>query len=155
MCRFQKYQRRVAVLDHVVALKMETGDNDLTAWEWLQRLVKMLGEHGMSSEESAGENEVEPVLYIKRLEWRRCIDRELDIIDAERMLDSDIFSPRGAKPVKRIRAPGNPVGSRDAVNGLPVDFYDAAWFGDLTQRQIEALNLSKDNFVWMQIMTMR
>ena len=48
----------------------------------------------------------------------------------------------------------NPVSSHNAVNGLPVDFDDVAWFGNLTQHQTEALNLSKDNFVWMQIMTM-
>ncbi|KAI5996705.1 hypothetical protein EDD15DRAFT_2163325 [Pisolithus albus] len=50
--RHNKYKWRIAVLDHVVQLSMEAGNDDQTAWEWLQCLVKTLGEQGMSSEES-------------------------------------------------------------------------------------------------------
>ena len=90
------------VLDHIVKLRAKNGDDDLAAWEWLQRLVKLLGEQGMSSEESAIENNVEHLLRVKRMEWRCCIDQELDIVDVECIIDSDIFSRRGAKPVKRV-----------------------------------------------------
>ncbi|KAI5987192.1 hypothetical protein EDD15DRAFT_2372596 [Pisolithus albus] len=151
--RRNKYKRRKAVLDYVVQLRTEAGSDDQTAWEWLQRLVKTLGEQGMSSEESAVENEIERVLRVKRMEWRRCIDRELDIIDVERVLDNNIFSPRGAKPVKRVRAPDNPVSSRGAVGGLPMELYDRTWIAGRTQREIESLDISEDKFIWMKVAT--
>ncbi|KAG6375694.1 hypothetical protein JVT61DRAFT_3268 [Boletus reticuloceps] len=151
---FQKYLRRVSTLDGVVKLKTEGGDNDLVVWEWLQRLVRFLGENGMSSEESAVENNFEHVLRVKNMEWRRCIDRELDIVDVERIVDSDIFSPQGAKPVKRIRALDNPMSSRDAVKGLPVDLYDGAWFSRLTQREIDTLAVATHRFPWMKVATL-
>ncbi|KAI6102048.1 hypothetical protein EV401DRAFT_1893978 [Pisolithus croceorrhizus] len=88
-----KYKRRMAVLNYVVQLRMEVSNDDLTAWKWLQRLVKTLGEQGISSKESAVENEIEQVLHIKRMEWRCCIDHELDIINVEQVLDDNIFSP--------------------------------------------------------------
>ncbi|KAI5992984.1 hypothetical protein EDD15DRAFT_2136482, partial [Pisolithus albus] len=62
-----------------------------TLWQWLQRLINSLGEHGMSSEESSVENGIENVLRVKRMEWQRNIDKELDIIDLQRILDKDIF----------------------------------------------------------------
>lgn len=132
-------------------LKTETADNDLPAWEWLQHLVKTLGEHGMSSEESAVENEVEHVLRVKNMEWRRGIGRELDIVDVERILDSEIFAPQGSKPVKRIRAHDNPMTSRDVVTGLPMELYDGAWIANLTQRQLDSLGVSSANFAWMEV----
>ncbi|KIJ59115.1 hypothetical protein HYDPIDRAFT_33511 [Hydnomerulius pinastri MD-312] len=149
--RRNKYHRRVAVLDHIAKLKTDTANDDLPAWEWLQHLIKTLSEHGMSSEESAVENEVEHVLRVKNMEWRRYVERELDLVDAERILDSDIFSPQGAKPVKRSRAPDNPTSRRDAVMGLPMDLYDGAWIASLTQRQLESLEASNDKFIWMKV----
>ncbi|KIJ68876.1 hypothetical protein HYDPIDRAFT_25128 [Hydnomerulius pinastri MD-312] len=146
-----KYRRHAAVLDHIMKLKVETADNDLTAWEWLQRLIKSLGEHGMSSEESAVENKVEHVLRVKNMEWRRGVEQELDIVDLERVLDSDIFSPQGSKPVKRIRAPNNLTTSRDAVTGLPMALYDGAWIAGLTQRQLDSLAISNEEFIWMKV----
>ncbi|KAI5996399.1 hypothetical protein EDD15DRAFT_2131072, partial [Pisolithus albus] len=86
-----KYSRRKAILDHIVATKSEVPDDDLRSWQWLQHLINSLGEHGMSSEESSVENGIENVLQVKRMEWRRNIDKELDIIDLQRILDKDIF----------------------------------------------------------------
>ncbi|KAG2054469.1 hypothetical protein BDR06DRAFT_854248, partial [Suillus hirtellus] len=64
---------------------------DLPAWQWLQRLVRTLGEGGMSSEESDVKNDIETVLRVKNMTWRRAIERELDIINHQRMVDDDIF----------------------------------------------------------------
>ncbi|KIJ64128.1 hypothetical protein HYDPIDRAFT_168190 [Hydnomerulius pinastri MD-312] len=152
--RRNKYNRRVAILDHIIKLKLETVDDDLSAWEWLRHLIKTLGEHGMSSEESAVENDVEHVLRVKRMEWRCCIDRELDIVDTERLLDNNIFAAQGAKPVKRIRAPDNPVSSRDVVTGLPMELYDGAWVAGLTQCQVDTLGVCRESFGWMKVATM-
>lgn len=81
-------------MGHIVKLKTEGGDDDIESWRWLQDLIHFLGEHGMSSEESAVENEVEHVLRVKQMEWRRSIDRELEIVDTERLIGNDIFPPK-------------------------------------------------------------
>ena len=124
---------------------------DVPVWEWLSHLIKTLGECGMSSEESAVENDIEHVLRIKRMEWRRCIDKQLEIIDTERLVDSDIFARQGAKPVKRIRAHDNPESRRDPIPGLPMTLYDSAWIASLTERQLGALDVSLVAFPWMTV----
>ncbi|KAG2108813.1 hypothetical protein DEU56DRAFT_920450 [Suillus clintonianus] len=90
-----KYLRRAKVLEQVIELKKDGEDDDLPAWQWLQKLVKTLGDGGMSSEESDIENDVECVLRVKNMAWRRGIERELNIIDNQRVLDNDIFSAPG------------------------------------------------------------
>ncbi|KAI6023616.1 hypothetical protein BKA83DRAFT_4019556, partial [Pisolithus microcarpus] len=69
----------------------EGNEDDTGAWKWLQRLVKTLGEHGMSSDESDIGNDVEEVLRVKNMGWRRSIARELDLVDLQRLVDTDIF----------------------------------------------------------------
>ncbi|KAI6102774.1 hypothetical protein EV401DRAFT_2079834 [Pisolithus croceorrhizus] len=149
--RRNKYHRRVMVLDEMVKSKSEAQDDDLQSWKWLRSLIKTLGEHGMSSEESSVENGVENVLRVKNMPWHRNIDRELEIVDFQRLLDTDIFSPQGSKPLTRKRSPDNPSTTRDAVKALPLALYDGAWFAQLTERQIEALNVPQQTFSWMKV----
>ena len=84
------------ILDHIAALKSDTYDDDLPSWQWLGRLIKTSGEHGMSSEESAVENGVENVLHVKTMSWHRNIDCELEIMDLQHTVDIDIFSLQGS-----------------------------------------------------------
>ncbi|KAI6133981.1 hypothetical protein EV401DRAFT_2064473 [Pisolithus croceorrhizus] len=149
--RQNKYHRRVMVLDEMVKSKSEAQDDNLQSWKWLRSLIKTLGEHGMSSEESSVENGVENVLRVKNMPWRRNIDQELEIVDFQRLLDTDIFSPQGSKPLTRKRSPDNPSTTRDAVKALPLALYDGAWFAQLTERQIEALNVPQQTFSWMKV----
>ncbi|KAI5980351.1 hypothetical protein EDC04DRAFT_2618875 [Pisolithus marmoratus] len=72
-------------------MKSEDPDDDLRSWKWLQRLINTLGEHGMSSEESSVENGIENVLRVKNLEWRKNINKELEIVDLQQVIDKDIF----------------------------------------------------------------
>ena len=147
---------RIAVLEHVVKLKMEENADDLHNWTWLQDVVQHLGEHGMSSEESDIENDVEQVLWVKTMGWRHSIERELDLIDLQWLLDDDIFSPQGSQPMRRIRSQAKPSSSQPAVKGLPISFYDSAWFSRLTQRQTEALELSTSKtFSWRRVAAAR
>ena len=105
----------------------------------------------MSSEESDLENEVEEVLRVKHMDWHRAIEWELDFVDLQRLVDVDVFAPQGSQPMKRIRASGNPLSSRDPVKGLPMTLYNRAWVASLTQRQLEVLDISKELLPWMQI----
>ncbi|KAG8220661.1 hypothetical protein J3R82DRAFT_2942 [Butyriboletus roseoflavus] len=133
----KKYYCRVTTLDNIVNLKAKEGEDDLLAWEWLSHLIKTLGEHGMSLEESAVKNQIEHVLQVKQMGWWHCINRKLD----------------GAKPVKRIHANDNPSSSRNAVSGLPMALYDSAWIADLMQCQLDALDVSSNTFDWMMVAT--
>ncbi|KAG1775116.1 hypothetical protein EV702DRAFT_946811, partial [Suillus placidus] len=47
-CRKNKYSRRATVLDHLIKYKTDENEEDLPAWQWLQKLVRTLGEAGMS-----------------------------------------------------------------------------------------------------------
>ncbi|KAI6095456.1 hypothetical protein F5141DRAFT_1068368 [Pisolithus sp. B1] len=146
-----KYHRRKTVLDRIVAMKSETSDDDLGSWKWLQRLINTLGEHSMSSEESSVENGIENVLRVKKLEWQRNIDKELEIVDLQHVLDKDIFCSQGSKPLPRKHAPDNLISSQAPVVGLPMALYDDTWILQLTERQRESLEISKVPFPWMKL----
>jgi hypothetical protein len=147
----QKYTRRTKVLHHIVELKKDENDEDLLGWQWLQKLIKTLGDGGMSSEESDVENDVECVLRVKNMTWRRGIERELQIVDNQRLLEDDIFAPQGSKPMKRIRASGNPTTSRSSITGLPKGLYNGEWLAGLTERQVQRLEISDERFTWMKV----
>ncbi|KIK20280.1 hypothetical protein PISMIDRAFT_13113 [Pisolithus microcarpus 441] len=149
--RHNKYCRRTTVVKNLVKLKMEENEDDIDAWKWLKDLITSLGKHGMSSEESGVENEVEVVLHVKNLPWHRSIERELDLIDLQRLLDRDIFALQGARPLQRIRAPGNLASARPAIKGLPIALYDRSWIAELSQWQLEALHIADTPFPWMKI----
>ncbi|KAF8580840.1 hypothetical protein K439DRAFT_1355901, partial [Ramaria rubella] len=57
--------------------------SNVVIWEWLQRLVQLLGMEGMSSEESGKEGDLEDVLQVKTIPWRRDLEKELAIIDRQ------------------------------------------------------------------------
>jgi hypothetical protein len=147
----QKYTHRATILQKVIELKKEDEDDDLPAWQWLQKLIKTLGDDGMSSEESDIENDVECVLRVKNMTWRRGIEQELSVIDNQRVLDDDIFAPQGSKPMKRICAPGNLTTLRSPVTGLPKALYDTKWIDGLTKGQVERLDVSSEIFRWMTV----
>ncbi|KAI6094913.1 hypothetical protein F5141DRAFT_1068943 [Pisolithus sp. B1] len=96
-----KYHRRKTVLDCIITTKSEVPDDDLCSWQWLQCLINSLGEHGMSSEESSVENGIENVLRVKKMEWQKNVNKELEIIDLQWILNKDIFCSQGTKPLPR------------------------------------------------------
>ncbi|KAG2126381.1 uncharacterized protein EDB93DRAFT_1053219, partial [Suillus bovinus] len=74
--------RQTKVLHHIIELKKD---------EWLQQLIEMLGDDRMSSEESDVENDVEMVLRVKNMPWCCGVEKELNIIDHQRVLENEIF----------------------------------------------------------------
>lgn len=44
--------------------------NNIQVWEWLSHLIMTLGHHGMSSEKSAVENDIEHILCVKQMSWQ-------------------------------------------------------------------------------------
>jgi hypothetical protein len=132
-------------------VELKEGADDLDLWEWIQKVLEYLGPDGMSSEESAIEG-IEKVYRVKIVEWRRNLDKEMDIIDRQRLLDSDIFSPRGSLPVARIRTGERPHSSRTPVSGLPRTFYDKKWLEEQSERYRRlTLCVSREQFQWFKI----
>ncbi|KAI6094165.1 hypothetical protein EV401DRAFT_2084644 [Pisolithus croceorrhizus] len=109
------------------------------------------GEHGMSSEESSVENGIENVLQVKKMEWQKNIDKELEIIDLQQILNKDIFCLQGAKPLPRKHAPDNPTSSQAPVTALPMALCNEEWILQLTEHQRGSLKISKEPFPWMKI----
>ena len=128
----------------MLAVKEAKGNDEVLAWQFLDNVIMTLGSDGMSSEDSEGED-AEPIFCTHILPWRRDIVKELNIIDQQRLRNSDIFSPRGAKAAKRLRSDNFPKSERKAVKGLPRPFYDQNW---LAQNQ----GISSDvPFRWMTV----
>jgi hypothetical protein len=106
----------------------------------------------MSSEESDVENDMETVLRVKNMPWCHEVERELNIIDHQRVFDDKIFLPQGSKLMKRIRAPGNPKTSQSPMTGLPKGLYNDEWMSDLTEQEVQRLEMSNETFRWIKVM---
>lgn len=139
------------IVQSIIALKAEDGEGDLEVhvWEWLEKLLQQLGSEGTSSDSSSIED-FETIYRVKALVWRRSVGDYMDIIDRQRHLDEDIFSPQGSKPIKRVRAEGNGVSTRSPVKGLPRALYNDQWFQQNCSRL--TLNVSHDQFRWLNIL---
>ncbi|HEV7738570.1 MAG TPA: hypothetical protein VGO47_14515 [Chlamydiales bacterium] len=142
----QKYNWRIRTVTTTLQLKEAENASDIKIWAWLRVMLQHLGPEGMSSEDTCTEG-LETVYRVKILNWRHNIENELSIIDRQRILDADIFSPRGSKPAKRLRSDGNPVSTRKPVKKLPRALYDDAWY-QLKPKEYRELTLcvSKEQF---------
>jgi hypothetical protein len=90
-------------------------------------------------------------MTIKNMTWRRVIERELDIIDQQRILDGDIVAPQGSKPMKWICSAGNTTTSRMQVDGLSKALYNKEWLAGLTKCEVERLSISDETFKWVRV----
>ncbi|KAF8573646.1 hypothetical protein K439DRAFT_1624919 [Ramaria rubella] len=153
-CPFRNFEWWVQTVQATIALKRTDGEPNVQIWSWLEKLLFLLGVDGVSSEESATENDIETVYWVKILTWRRDINKELQIIDHECMLNSEIFAPQGAKPVMRVRGTGNPVSTCDMVKGLPQILCDGTWYDRTPSDDWEVtLAVSKEQFQWLSILS--
>jgi hypothetical protein len=118
-------------------------------WNWLRNLVDTLGHDGMSSEETSLGSDIEVGLQVKRLLWRRKIEKELNLIDsAEKNIKG--YMKAGTKPMRQICSNNHLVSSRTAVDGLPRLLYDDEWFKE-DKRQELTLHIPDVQWDWMHI----
>jgi hypothetical protein len=99
------------VIEGMVALKVQAEAPNTHIWDHLVNLIKMLGQDGMSSDESKDEIHeiIEPMYQTRTMPWQRDIEDKLKIINNQWYLDQDIFACSGAKPLKRMCGPQNQV----------------------------------------------
>jgi hypothetical protein len=129
---------------------LEAEENDVALWTWLRNILEKLGGQGMSSDESEVGDGLEPVFRPKVLRWRRKMETELGLIDANRV-GQKAFGKQGSKPVKRRRHAENAASTREPVDGLPRSFYDDSWFVNRTGRD-RIVKASQDEFPWMTVL---
>ena len=106
----------------------------------------------MSSEKSDGEGEqLQPILWVKILPWRRNISHELAIIDKQRK-NITVFRNQGSKPIHRERDHGvHLVSSRLPVPDLPRALYSDEWLESLDDAERAVLSVNDEKFEWMLI----
>ena len=113
-------------------------------------MLQMLGQNGMSSEESEIEEETETLLRVKRLPWRRNISRELDYVDTHRVCDPNSFGKQGSKPLRRRRGDENLISTCAPVRGLPAAFYNRQWLEQECSIEVQR-SVSDVPFKWMNL----
>jgi hypothetical protein len=147
----QKYLRRLRVLEQTISCKEQENAIDVPHWKWLRNVIENLGEDGMSSEES-DHGATEMTYRPTKMEWRRKIDHELQLIDNEYRRLRITQPQRGAIPAIRERGSGV-VSSRGPVTGLSMAFYDETWLLSKSDEYISrTLKVSGDTFKWKDIM---
>ena len=112
--------------------------------------MRELGPDGTSSDECGLEDGIKEVYYTKVMLWRRELERELRIIDEQWLVDTDLFTPRGLKPGKRIQGSGNLRISCPALASLLQLFYNEQWLD--TQPSKLHMQVSMENFKWYNIL---
>jgi hypothetical protein len=148
----QKHSRRLHTVDCIIQLRIEREDDlELPVWRWIKGLLEILGSDGMSSDETSVDN-VETIYRVKVLAWRRKVEEFFEVVDRERVLDAALYPAQGAKPVRRVRHPDNPVTERPPVYGLPQSVYDQDWIEHQSENYLElTLHVSKEQFDWMNV----
>ncbi|EPQ51308.1 hypothetical protein GLOTRDRAFT_96482 [Gloeophyllum trabeum ATCC 11539] len=112
--------------DQTITIKSERGELDTLFWTYLRSIIVWYGEDGMSSDDTDEETDG---FRVRKMSWRRDIERELKIVDDQRDADG-IKDNCGSKPAPRSR--GEPCGTtqRQPPVRLPSSFYDSQWLND-------------------------
>ena len=115
-------------------------------------MIQAYGPDGMSSEESDNEGEeIQPLLRVKVMPWRRNISHELGIIDKQCKIAGS-FHNQGSKPMRRERRAGNAaVSSRPPVPDLPKALYDQEWWNGLDDMERALVSVNEEVFEWVRI----
>ncbi|KAJ7691834.1 hypothetical protein B0H16DRAFT_1752187 [Mycena metata] len=98
--KHRKYEDRVQAIVKTIGIKKDNGTaNDIATWERLLKMVELLGEHGMSSEEEdyleANVLRTIPSREVGELGGRRCRSGGDDRDDVTSSPSSPIFTPIG------------------------------------------------------------
>jgi hypothetical protein len=98
-------------------------------WQQAKRIIGELGVEGMSSDERSPEDGTAGKLRVKNMPWRRNVFNLLEAVDGERLIDAELYSKRGSRPLPRVRKNFYPSSRRDPVCGLQESLYDDEWLG--------------------------
>lgn len=110
-------------------------------WEHLDSILEVLGAGGMSSDESEVEDDGRKVYYVRRMGWRRrALSGRMILIDRDRNVKTAYNNTRPGNPPRLRKRRNNPTETlRNALPGLPVNFYEPGWYNQLNDRQRKEL----------------
>jgi hypothetical protein len=127
-------------------------DADLPQWKFLQRLICTLGQHGMSSDETSGEEK--QIVRVYRKPWRRDIEGQLSLIDGVKEQWPQLFFRRQGprRQVKLCTAlQARPISSSPPPENLPIALFDPNWYTAQTPFKIRSLKASDEKFRWIAV----
>lgn len=148
----QLYQARAAITSENRVRPDGTIDE---AWKFLNDLVIMLHQEGMSSDESDNEGS-QPKYWVKIRQWRsKELNQYLQQIDLDANQTNAYGNIRPGNPVRtRKRHIKATLSHRRAIPNLPINFYDETWYASLQNRDKIALK-TKPIFPLPQIINER
>ncbi|PIL35884.1 hypothetical protein GSI_01544 [Ganoderma sinense ZZ0214-1] len=147
--RCNKFERRHATVEKVIALHVGDPESDVAVWRFLEKVLDLLGPDSMSSEDTC-DDLPETVFRVKVLEWRRPMDEHMEIIDKQHVLDRDLFSQQGSRPGKRLRD-STVKSTREPVRRLPQQLYNPDWLKAQNAHQVHTLAVSSEKFEWIRV----
>ncbi|KIM71037.1 hypothetical protein PILCRDRAFT_94052 [Piloderma croceum F 1598] len=149
----ERFRSRLAIVERVIKVKTSAKDEDrdLGVWKWLQDVLLRYQADGMSSDDTDTDG-TGTIYWVKILVWRRNIDQYVQMIDDERRWSADIFSGSRAKSVTCVQSPENPKSSRQPPGELPATLFNANWLEDNDDYCQIMLDVSKDDFPWIEFM---
>ena len=107
-------------------------------------VMDILGAGGMSSDESDTDDVGHPVYRAKTMTWRnKDILKKLIDIDRSRNTTNAYGNTRAGNPPRvRKRREGRET-TRNAIPGLPLNFYNPEWYDGLTRAQKRELEVKE------------
>ncbi|KAJ7770756.1 hypothetical protein B0H16DRAFT_1452164 [Mycena metata] len=144
--KHRKFEDRVQTIIRTIGMKKDDGTaNDIATWERLLKMVELLGEHGMSSEE---EDHIEVngrMVFIYTV--KICIWHDPRVVEYLGLVDeqTDLFREDlpGRPRSSRFR---NAHGSSNAPLGLPQALYNDEWLKKQKPAFVQKLRISKETF---------
>lgn len=134
----------------MISIKKDQGAKDRFIWEWLLHVIELLGEGGMSSDESEVDAAGQAVYRVNTMPWRRDMSKEMDILDSQRK-EAHLFSKKGSKPLGRTRKGDVGESRRPEIQALPKILYNQEWLKGLPRIIKDDFEISKEKLNWMKI----
>ena len=106
----------------------------------------------MSSDESDVDDAGFPIYFVNRMPWRPDFEKEIKLVDQQRITDKSLYSKKGAKPVPRIRGSRRADSRRGPYQGRPKSLYEKSWLGGQTDAALRNLGIPKKKFKLRKIL---
>lgn len=111
-------------------------------------VLDALGAGGISSDESDTDDSGRPVYRTKNMVWRsKDILKKLMDIDGDRNTTNAYGNTRAGNPPRVRKRRDRLETSRNAIPGLPINFYDSNWFAGLTPGQKRELSAKEEKLL--------
>ncbi|KDR77453.1 hypothetical protein GALMADRAFT_138565 [Galerina marginata CBS 339.88] len=139
--RNSRRNERYAVRSRITVQNAASQKGDgRVVWEHLDEIVATLGAGGMSSDESDVDDDGQKVYFVKKMSWRRLglVSRMISV-DRDRNFKNCYENIVGNGPSPRKRRINATETSRRPIPGLPVNFYNDGWYGQLSEAQKKQL----------------